>query len=480
MMRKNGQNTAEKSLNGFNGFNGKKYPLSSVESVEKMLSFENSHREHRGHRGKTKVAVRSANSAVKILALLLLSVLMVGCWKGGTRPPCPLEIGVVYPKTGIYASGGQEEWWGLNLAEKEINRTGGILGCEVKLVYVDSESTSRGAQLGVKTLDAKDVPLIIGEYSSSGTILAAGVADAYEIPFLVPTASSELVTTSGYEWVFRLNATSNDYVNTTLDFVQSLQTGGALNVRTLAIIFEDTEFGQSAAVAAAKEAVRRGFKIVAYEVYQRGTTDFTELLWRVKAAQPDAVYMAANAKNEAQLLMHGARLIDFNPQLYLGNAGGFITHGFTDADDINAEAEYLIVATQWEKDVDWLGAARFTEKFIQEYQIEPPMRSATCYTTLYVAKDALERAYQQAQKSGAPLKWETADDIKQVRAAVRDMLKTTHLPNTLFGPIRFDDTGQNAHQVLLVQIINGQYVTIYPRQDQSPLPYVPVPAWGAR
>ena len=52
----------------------------------------------------------------------------------------PIRIGVVTPLTGTYAGIGQQVKWGIDLAVKEINDKGGILGRKVETIYEDEEA----------------------------------------------------------------------------------------------------------------------------------------------------------------------------------------------------------------------------------------------------------------------------------------------------------------------------------------------------
>lgn len=410
---------------------------------------------------------------VLLSALLLsLSLLAAACGQGPTGPECPVRIGVITSRTGRHASGGQESIRGYEMALDEINAAGGILGCQVELVVRDDESMPYRAQLSVKELvNEERVPVILGAYSSAATMPAAGVATAYQIPFVVPTASSDLITTQGYRWVFRLIAPASGYANTALDFVQ--QRRDALGLESLAIVYDDSLYGESAAVAAATGAAERGIKVVAYESYDSGTTDLTALVRRVKAAEPDVVYLASYL-DEAKQLMQLAAEQRLNPKVYLGHAGGFIMLEFLQA---GRYAEYVIGTAQWAKDVKWQDAngqtaAAFDQTFTERYGVAPGMRSAQTYTALYVVKDAIERAGQSEA-----LDWR---DDESVRLAIRDALRETDMEQTIFGPVQFDQAGQNDHPVVLVQVVDGSFVTVYPEQYRAAAPVIPVPPWSER
>jgi len=360
---------------------------------------------------------------------------------------------------------GQEHLLGYNMAIDEINAAGGILGCPVELVIKDDSSILSQAQLAVKDLVEQDHVLAIMGANSSGTTLAvSGVTEVYQVPFLVPSSSSDLITDQGYEWVFRINAASSAYASTALEFAQQ-----ELNTNArLAIVYQSSLFGESAAVAAATIAAEREMTVVAYEIFETGSGDHKPLLTRVKAANPDVIYFATTSGKDAVLLMEQCEELALNPKLYLASAGAFVSSNFL---EVGRHAEYVIATSQWAVDVNWPGVTEFTQKFLALYSDTPRMRSAQTYIASYVVKDAIERAAKD------PIDWK---NISQVRLAVRNALTETNMKETLFGPIAFDDAGQNDHQVLLTQIIDGRFVTVYPRENQTRPAIIPAPSWTER
>ena len=52
----------------------------------------------------------------------------------------PIKIGVVTPLSGTYAGIGQQVKWGLELATKEVNAAGGIMGRQIELTFEDEEA----------------------------------------------------------------------------------------------------------------------------------------------------------------------------------------------------------------------------------------------------------------------------------------------------------------------------------------------------
>lgn len=401
-----------------------------------------------------------------IVLLLLLALVFSGCAKKEPKPDCPIKVGIVTSLTGSSKEGGQEHMSGYEIALDEINAAGGVLGCELQLVVKDDASLPLNAQMAVKELVTRDEVLaIIGAYTSDATIPAAGVANVYQVPFLVPTASTDLITQQGYEWVFRVNASGSAYASTALAFVQEKLGTTA----TLAVIYEDTLFGESGAVAIGQDATNRGIRLIAYEAYQRGAIEAETLFRSVKAAKPDVIFFVSNNVADSQKLMQATRLMDINPRVILGYAGGFVVPRFLQG---GPEAEYVIATAQWATDVQWPGVDEFNQTFQARFAAEPGMRSAQTYISLLVILDAIQRA-----GSNPDLDWK---DLSAVRQAVRNALKETQLKDTLFGPIKFDWTGQNTHPVVLVQVLNGRFVSVYPGEFKAQDPVIPIPPWSER
>lgn len=406
---------------------------------------------------------------ITLVSMLLFTLGVLSCTSGPAPGPAstptpagPIRIGIVAPISGSLARFGQAHLQGYDIALQEINAGGGVLGRPLKLIFEDDGSTPQAAAAAVEKLATEDqIPLIVGAYSSSATLLAAGMAERHQIPLIIPTAAADEITRQGYRWIFRIAAPSQVYTETILDFMEQVH-----SPERLAIVFENTGFGTSVAEAAESQARARDVNVVAYRAYQTcpepcregGSADFSHLLEEVKAAQPDAVLFVSYL-DDAVALMKQSRTVDFNPPMFTAAGAGF---GLPDFPQLaGTAAEYTISVTQWTPDAQWPGVADFARRFEKKYGYPPQYHSAEAYTALHVAADALRRA-------GAPN-----------RREVRDALRSTDLA-TVFGTIRFDERGQNHHPMLVTQIIDGEFFTVYPPQVAARSPVYPVPHWNQR
>ncbi len=404
-----------------------------------------------------------------VVGALLLASWTMGCQAQNMPAPTPtaspaepIGVGVVTSLSGPMAAFGQASLQGYDLALQDVNAGGGVQGRPLKLIFEDDGSDPRTAAAAVEKLAATDqVSLVLGPYSSSAALLAAGMAERYQIPLIIPTALSDEITRQGYRWIFRLNASAEIFTQTLFDFIeqseQSLAAPEMDRPVRVAIVFENTAFGTSVAEAAEREARARKMTVVTYQAYRAEANDFTALLAEVKAAQPHVVLFVSY--DSAVSLMSQSQAADLNPRMFGAVGGDFSLPEFPRL--AGAAAEYTISATPWTPDMKWPGVSDFVRRFKDKYGYLPQYHSAQAFAALQVAADALRRA---------PM---------LTRQDIRDALRATDL-NSISGRIQFDANGQNNHTPLLTQIIDGQFVTIYPVEVAAHAPVYPIPAWSQR
>lgn len=390
-----------------------------------------------------------------IFWVLALCLFLLGC--GGakrTQTDGPIRIGVITSLTGPEAKFGLAQKYGYQMALEEINSAGGALGRPLELVYQDDTSRPEVAMAAVEEL-AEDptIVAIIGAYSSSSTFPASAVANRYQIPMIVPSAITDDITAQGYEWIFRICAPASSYARAILDFLAK-----EARATTLAVVYENTQFGSSVAKAALERARSAGIRIVAFEAYDQGATDFTPLLTRVKSSNPDAVLFVSYLA-DATLLMRQSKEIDFNPKVFAAGGAGFSLPDFLKG--AGETAEYTISVTQWTPDARWPGSSQWAARFRDRFNYEPSYHSVQAYISLKVLADAIARAGSLHRQS------------------VRDAIRATRM-DSIFGPISFDESGQNDHPVAITQVIGGKFVTVWPEEVAVRKPILPTPPWGAR
>ena len=367
-------------------------------------------------------------------------------------------VGVPLPLTGAEAKFGEMEKQAYEMAAAEINAKGGVKGSKLVLDIQDSGGKPETATAIVeKFITIDKYPIVVGEYTSQCSYAVAGVAEKYKVPYLVVTGAADKITQQGWKYVFRLNPPSSLYNQGLFGLW-----GQVGKPKTIALLYENTDFGTSTSKAMKDYCDANGIQVVLNEGYQAGAVDFKPILQKVKSLRPDVIYMVSYLM-DASLLMRQSKELDINPQAFIGGAAGFTLPEFLqNAADASEDA---LSGTLWTPQVKYPGAKAFFDNFKAKYSKDPDYHGAEAYAATYVLADVLKRARS----------W-TPDDL---RAALAD----TNMM-TAFGPVKFVSwgqfTNQNRMETLVLQVQNKKFETVYPPDAASAKAIYPVPRWRDR
>ncbi|GAM07803.1 hypothetical protein OR1_00072 [Geobacter sp. OR-1] len=386
--------------------------------------------------------------------ILFLFVLLPSSLLAANLP----EIVIPIPLTGQQAKFGEMMKRSYQMAAEEINAKGGIRKQKLVLSFEDSGAKPETARAIVeKLIDSKKQPIIVGEYTSSCAKAVAAVAEERKTPYLIVASADDAITRQNYKYVFRQNAVNAHYADGVIDFFKQV-----VKPKTIAILYESSAFGTSGADAMVKDAEKLGIKVLLKEKYESGSIDFKPILSKVKAAQPDVLFMVSYVM-DASLLMKQIKELRIDVKLFAGGAAGFSIPEFPD--NAKDAADYVISATLWTPQLKYPGAKEYAEKYRAKYRDYPSYHGASAYSAIYVLKDTLERA-----KDYTPEK-------------IRNALKATNI-KTAFGPIKFEDKegyqNQNFNDTLVTQVQKGEFETIWPQRHASKKYVYPIPKWRER
>ena len=245
------------------------------------------------------------------------------------------SLTIPLPLTGKQAKFGEMMKRSYEMAAEEINAKGGIKKKKLLLSFEDSGAkpeTARG--IVEKLIDVKKQPIIVGEYTSACAKAVAAVAEERKTPYLIVASADDDITRQNYKYVFRQNAVNAHYSDGVADFLKQV-----VKPKTIAILYESSAFGTSGAEAMVKDAEKLGGKVLLKEKYEAGSVDFRPLLSKVKAAQPDVVYMVSYVM-DASLLMKQIKELRLEAKLFAGGAAGFAIPEFID--NAKDAAEYVV------------------------------------------------------------------------------------------------------------------------------------------
>ena len=386
----------------------------------------------------------------KSLGFLALGVAALGVPAAAQGP---IRIGASLSLTGTYAKLGKNQHEGYQLCIKDLNAKGGVLGRKAELVVYDDQSLPATAvRLYEKLITEDKVDAVMGPYSSPVTEAAANVTEKYKKVMVAPLAATTSIFKKGRKYIFMVISPAEVYLEGLVDMAAKR------GLKTVAVVNEDTLFSKAAASGAVELAKKKGMQVVYTEAYPKGNTDFSALLTKVKAANPDVV-AAATYFDDAVALTRQMKELNVNPKMYGVTVGGDLPEFY---DTLKQNAEYIYGATQWEPTLPYPGNQEFFETYKKDFGHEPSYHSAAGYAGCVVYAEAVKRA--------------SSLDADKVR---EQLLKLE--TKTMFGEYKVDADGfQVAHKMVTFQWQGEKKVTVWPDDLAQAKPRFPTPAWNTR
>jgi branched-chain amino acid transport system substrate-binding protein len=405
--------------------------------------------------------------------LCLTVVVVVLVHFTGTGPQAAEEvvrIGNIIPLSGPSASVGQQGRNAREMALEEINAAGGIkslAGAKLEMLYADSESKpEKGVAEAERMINTEKVHLLTGCWNSAVTYPTTAVAERYGIPFVVPVSVADKITEQGFKTVFRIAAKDSWWTRDQFAFLKDMQEEFKTEIKTLAFVYENGDWGKGFAGQWRALAEKNGYKIVLDEPYPSTTTDLSPVVQKIRRARPDVLMLVSNA---ADAILLTNTLADYKVKLkaIIASGGGHADPSFLKATGSNAR--YLFDIVEWETDVNKTGAKEINEKFKSRYGYNLAGESVDAYIAMYVIKDALERAG-------------SLDPVKIREALAKTNLRSGPAMIASYDAVEFDATGQNKHAALSIVQVNDlgnglERITVWPKGARRAgyTPIFPVP-----
>ncbi|MBV8356186.1 MAG: amino acid ABC transporter substrate-binding protein [Candidatus Eremiobacteraeota bacterium] len=365
----------------------------------------------------------------------------------------PILIGAAVSLSGIFADGGKYSLEGYQLGVAHVNAQGGVLGRPLELKYYDDQSApATGVRLYERLINEDKVDLVIGPYGTAISAPAANVAERYKMPMLMSETADVAMFHRGLHYIFQ----GLGPVQTYLYGVMSIAHDHGF--RKLAVIGGDTAFPHSLANAVPEVARGFGQAIVYSEFYPGNASDFSSVVEKVRAADPDVV-LAMAFPTDSLGLVRQLKQSNYAPKMFY-EAIGASDPLFVRSVGRDCDGTFSVVA--------WNFAQKTPESqaFVRDYQAmfhrEPDYHSASNYSAIHVLTAAVKSAG-------------SVDNQK-----IRDALATMRL-KTLLGTYRVDQYGiQLGYTSYIIQWQKGKQEIVYPGNVATAKPIVPFPAWSGR
>jgi len=196
-----------------------------------------------------------------------------------------LTIGTILPQTGSLAFLGPPEFAGFDLAIKDINTAGGVLGKPIVGIKGDSgDATTDTANQTVDKLLSQNVDAIVGAASSGVSLNVIDKITGAGVVQFSPANTSKKLSTYADKGLYYRTAPSDILQGQVLGSVIA-EDGNA----TVGIIARNDAYGTGLAEDLTKALTDAGAKVVVTKIYDEKAQTFDAEVNDVKAADPDAI-----------------------------------------------------------------------------------------------------------------------------------------------------------------------------------------------
>ena len=213
-----------------------------------------------------------------------------------------IKIGVITDRVGVSKPYSEPATEGLIFGANDINRKGGVLGRKIELLIEDDQSRPDiSAALARKLIDQGAV-FIISMSLTPATQQQQNVTMEAKTPQMTPMNSGDTLTTqlpNPYFW--QTGPLGSIQIATLLAHARTK------NFKQVALISDNSDLGQLLVRFFRAGLEKSGIKVLAEEIVPRGATTAEPQMQKIRAANPDAMFMAGVLTAENVLIFKAYR-----------------------------------------------------------------------------------------------------------------------------------------------------------------------------
>ena len=401
-------------------------------------------------------------AGVAALTLIVLAGALAGAGCGRDKSKGsggdPILIGISLPLTGDFSEPGKGIQRGYEAWVKVVNASGGLLGRQIQLKFLDDQSSADRVVSDYEQLIGKDkADLVFGPFSTRLVVPAARVAEEYGMLFVEPAGAAKKVFEQGFKNLFyAAPAVATDHYKHLARYLLALPE--ATRPKTAAYASMDDPFAQSTAYGLKERLEAGGIKTVANEVYPPSTTDFSGIAANIAASKADMVVGGSQYQDGVNLII-ALQQLSYQPKL-----AAFSTAP-TEAEFAKAignKAEGILAPTGYTTKSQFPSNIEFVQKYTAQFGGPPSEDEANGYTTGQVVAAAVKAVGCAEQ----------GECQKKLVAWLR-----TNQVDTVVGTLKWDDKGRPLGAHMIQQWVGGKIQIVLPENLKEAEFVFPKPAW---
>ena len=353
-----------------------------------------------------------------------------------------IKIANVLELTGTGATAGTNFKNGVELAVKEINAAGGILGNKIETTTMDTQSNPGVAKGLTKKAIDQEVFAVFGPVFSGSIIVSMAETQRAEVPNFTGGEAAN-ITQQGNPYIFRTSFTQATAMPKLARYLNA-------TVKKLVIVYTNNDFGKGGRDSLMKALEGGPVKIVADISTDPGQVDFSAAVLKAKQAEPDAVFVYTYEEESARALR------ELRKQGWTKPVIGETTLTGQKVIELAGEAANGAIAhVGLTVDAPHPQIRAFKAKFEKEYKYISDHNGMKGYSGVYVLKAAIEKVGKL--------------DRKAVAKALHGMtIKAADHPGVLMN-VSIDDKGDLDRESFMIQVKNGhqEVVQVLPPLSQK-------------
>src|SRR5262244_326611 len=387
-----------------------------------------------------------------------------------------VRIGAIYPLSGNAASAGSSSKAAIELAVDLVNRGNpdlkdvpladgkglpGLGGAKIEVIFADNQGTpAAGQNQALRLITEEKVVALIGAYQSGITVTTSAIAERHGVPFLAPESVAANLTERGFKWFFRATPVAGDFARAYSEFLKEQKAAGQ-KTDTIAIVNENTEYGNSVASVIKAQFAKDGHNIVQVIPYSANTTDVQPQVLQLKEKNPDVVIFISYT-SDAILYAKTMKDLSWKPAIMIADDAGFNDPSFVATSA--GLVEGLVNRSSFAVGKPGSVSAVINELYKKKTRNDLDDPSARAMQGMLIMADAINRAGStEPAKIQAALK---ATDLKASQVI------------TGYNGVKFDDKGQNVlASSLITQMQGGSYVPVWPKDRAAGELKLPYKGW---
>ncbi|WP_431097480.1 ABC transporter substrate-binding protein [Polaromonas aquatica] len=346
-----------------------------------------------------------------------------------------IKIANIVELSGGGATAGTNFKNGVELAVREINANGGILGKKIQTTTADTQSNAGVAKgLTQKAID-DNVFAIFGPVFSGSIMVSMAESRRAEVPnFTGGEAAS--ITEQGNPYVFRTSFTQATAMPKVARYISD-----QAKLKSIVVIYVNNDFGKGGLDSIRKALANSPTKILSEISTEPGQVDFSAAVLRAKQSNADGVFAYSNEEESARLLR------ELRKQGWTKPIIGETTLTGQKVIELAGEASNGAIAhVGLTVDAPVPAIRAFKAKFEKDYKYISDHNGMKGYSGVYVLKAAIEKAGKL--------------DRKAVAAAMKGLkVNTDKYPGALMYT-EFDNKGDLDRMSFMVEVKNGKQEVI--------------------